>query len=79
MNKNIELSPEDILLLVNASGALRALRTPFRAKCIKESIGIPVSTWVYVDAVYSSHLFKIGYRINGDLHPYNHFQISINY
>lgn len=79
MIEQIEFGSEDMLYLVNPTGLLRTLRTPFRALCIKESIGIPVGTWAFVDAVYSSRLFMIAYQINGNLHPYNHFQITINF
>ena len=79
MNEHIEHATDDELYLINPIGLLRALRTPFRALCIKESIGIPIGTWAFVDAVYSSRLFMIGYQINGNLHPYNHFQITINF
>lgn len=67
------------LLLVNPHGKLRVLYTPFRVLCIKESNGIPINTWVYVEAVFMHRLYKIGYLINGNLHPYNHFQITISY
>ncbi|MFN3299386.1 MAG: hypothetical protein ACK41Z_04255 [Sediminibacterium sp.] len=79
MKEQIEFGSEDMLYLVNPTGLLRTLRTPFRALCIKESIGIPVGTWAFVDAVYSSREFKIAYQINGYFHAYNHFQITINF
>ena len=67
------------LLLINKDGKLRALYTPFRVLCIKESHGLPVNTWVYVEAVFQHHQFTIGYLIHGNIHPYNHFQINISY
>ncbi len=79
MNEQIEYASDDELYLVNPIGLLRSLRTPIRARCIKESIGIPINTWVYIDAIYTSQLFKIGYLINGNIHPYNHFQINISF
>ena len=79
MNYKIDHVSEGVLYLINATGKLRALYTPFRVRCTKESIGIPVNTWVFVDAVYINDLFKIGYLINNNVHPYNHFQITISF
>jgi hypothetical protein len=67
------------LLLINPKGRLRILYTPFRALCIKESSDIPINTWVYVEAVFVHNQYKIGYLINGNIHPYSSFQINISY
>lgn len=67
------------LLLINPNGKLRILYTPFRVICIKESLGLPLNTWVYVEAIFYHSQFKIGYLIHGNIHPYNHFQITISY
>lgn len=74
-----ELSTEAVLCMVKTSGKLLELRTPFRALCIRECIGIPINTWVYVDGIYAVHAFRIGFLVNGSIQPYNHFQISITF
>ena len=79
MENDYEYQHENALYLINPKGTLRKLFIPIRAQCIKESIGIPINTWIYIDAVYANKIFKIGFLINGSIHPYNHFQIFISF
>ena len=79
MNDKPEYEIQRVMLLINSIGKLRVLYLPFRVRCIRESRGIPVGTWVYVDAVYADQMFRIAYLIQGSSHPYNNFQITITF
>lgn len=81
MSENIQLRPvsDGVLLLINPQGKLRFLFTPFRVLCLRTSNGIPANTWVYVDAVFSHPEYRIGFMIQGNIHPYNQFQITVKF
>ncbi|MCA6440864.1 MAG: hypothetical protein IM581_13105 [Chitinophagaceae bacterium] len=81
MSDIIQLKPvsDGVLLLINPEGKLRYLYTPFRVLCMQASFGVPANTWVYVDAVYSHPQYRIGFLIQGNIHPYNQFQIKVNF
>lgn len=81
MSENMQLKPvsDGVLLLINQHGKLRYLYTPFRVLCIQASLEVPVNTWVYVDAVYSHPKYRIGFLIQGNIHPYDQFLITINF
>ena len=70
---------DGVLLLINPQGKLRYLYTPFRVLCIQASFRVPANTWVYVEAVYSHPQYRIGFLIQGNVHPYNQFLITVKF
>lgn len=68
------------LYLINLKGELKALYTPFRVLCIKDTETIKKGTTVYVEAVCPyPPLYVLAYLVNGKVFPYNYFLIQINF
>lgn len=81
MSDIMQLKPvsDGVLLLINPQGKLRYLYAPFRVLCVQASFGVPANTWVYVDAVYSHQQYRIGFLIQGNIHPYDQFLITVKF
>ncbi|WP_018611550.1 hypothetical protein [Segetibacter koreensis] len=69
----------NVLLIVNVTGQIRLLYTPFRVLCIAASGRIPLNTWVYVEEVWSDNQDKLQYVIFGQVYSYKFFQIPIKF
>ena len=67
------------IAVINPSGKMRRLYTPFMVKCISTIDNIQVNSFVYVDEVYKDPHELITYKICGNVYPYSYFRISINY
>ena len=69
----------NVLLVVNVSGQIRLLYTPFRVLCIVASGRIPLNTWVYVEEIWSNDKDELQYVIFGNAHSYKSFYLPIKF
>ena len=69
----------NVLLVVNVSGQIRLLYTPFRVLCIVASGRIPLNTWVYVEEIWSNDKDELQYVIFGNAHSYKFFCLPIKF
>ena len=69
----------NVLLVVNVSGQIRLLYTPFRVLCIVASGRIPLSTWVYVEEIWSNDKDELQYVIFSQAHSYKFFCLPIKF
>jgi hypothetical protein len=67
------------IAVINPSGKIRRLYTPFMVKCISKIDDIHENCSVYVDEVFKDPDEMIVYKIGGNLYPYSSFRISINF
>ena len=67
------------LLVINPSGVMRKLYTPFRVKCVEQTENIPPESWVIVDEVIEDIAEKLLYKIQGRKIAYYYFQIEIKF
>ena len=67
------------ILLINPSGKIRRLYTPFMVKC-KESVNQLIqNSFLYVDEVFSDPDELLLYKIGGNIYTFKHFEITINF
>jgi hypothetical protein len=69
----------NVLLVVNVSGQIRLLYTPFRVLCIVASGRIPLNTWVYVEEIWSNDRDELQYLIFNQAHSYKFFCLPIKF
>jgi hypothetical protein len=67
------------IAVINPSGKMRRLYTPFIVKCIDSIDEIQENSSVYVDQVFKDPDDLLTYLIGGNLYPYSNFRISINF
>ena len=67
------------IAVINPSGKIRRLYTPFMAKCISKIDDIQENSSVYVDQVFKDPDDLLTYMIGGNLFPYSNFSISANF
>ncbi len=67
------------IAVINQSGKLRRLYTPFIVKCINSIDDIQENSCVYVDEVFKDPDDLLLYKIGGNIYSYDHFTIKINY
>src|SRR3712207_9190320 len=61
-NMHYQYYNRNVLLVVNVSGQIRLLYTPFRVLCIVASGRIPLNTLVYVEEIWSNDKDELQYR-----------------
>ena len=64
------------IAVINQSGKMRRLYTPFLVKCVVGVDGIYQNSTVYVDEVYPDPDEKLLYLIAGNLYAYDNFVIK---
>ena len=79
LNKSPNHQEEYILTVITDKGHLRALQVPFQVKCLKDLVNCKNGSYVYVEAIAGHHQCILIYRILGNWHPYNLFQIKIRF
>ena len=67
------------IAVINQSGKLRRLYTPFMVKCVKSIDDIQVNSFVYVDEVFKDPDDLLLYKIGGNIYGFTNFEIKINY
>lgn len=67
------------VLVVNDKGKIRQVFTPFKVQCMEAIEHIPLSSIVYVEAVFMHKQYVLLYFINQRLFPYHHFRIQVNW
>lgn len=67
------------IAVINPSGKMRRLYTPFMVKCITTIDDIHENSSVYVDQVFKDPDNLLSYMIGGNLYPYSNFRISIKF
>ena len=67
------------IAVINQSGKMRRLYTPFMVKCITTIDDIYENSSVYVDQVFKDPDNLLSYMIGGNLYPYSNFRISIKF
>ena len=67
------------ILVINPTGKIRRLYTPFRVQCIAPADSIQINTTLFVDEVFEDQDDLLLFKINGNLYPYTYFAISINF
>jgi hypothetical protein len=67
------------IAVINQSGKMRRLYTPFMVKCITTIDDIHENSSVYVDQVFKDPDNLLSYMIGGNLYPYSNFRISIKF
>ncbi len=67
------------MAVINQSGKLRRLYTPFMVKCVKSIDDIQVNSFVYVDEVFKDPDDLLLYKIGGNIYGFTNFEIKINY
>ena len=78
-NKNILFYDSYSVLLLNPSGRIRRLYTPFKVNCISSIENLRINAILYVDEVFEDPDDILLYKINGNLYAYKHFNIHINF
>ena len=63
------------VLIINKSGKLRRLYTPFKVQCIRETGTIKANTGIYIDEVAEDKNGCLVYIIGGYAHSYRDFII----
>jgi|GEM_PF-2038533 len=79
LKKSTHHQEEYSLTIVTGKGYLRTLQAPFQVKCIKDLFNCKNGSYVYVDAVAGHHHCILIYRVLGNWHPYDLFQIKIKF
>ena len=70
------------ILVINPKGRMRKLYCPFRVYPIANSAKPAMfakSHWVYVQEVHQDKIERLLFLINGKLHPYHEFFITIKF
>ena len=67
------------LAVINQSGEIRRLFTPFMVNCIKSIDDIEINSTVYVDQVFDDPVHLLNYLIGGKIYNYSNFRITINF
>lgn len=67
------------LLVINATGKIRTVHTPFRVVCIKPTEHIPLNAWVYVEEVHSGEQSELYFLIYGRQLPHSYFRLPLQF
>jgi len=67
------------IVVINPSGKLRRLYTPFLVKCIKRIDDVQEYTCIYVDEVFKNQQEIVFYKIGGKIYNYKYFSIQISF
>ena len=67
------------ILVINSTGRVRRIYTPFRVRCTNKIDDLEVNTSCFVDEVLEDEDEKLLYLITGNLYPFNHFSITIKF
>lgn len=67
------------ILVVNPSGKIRKLYTPFRVKCIESTGNIKEGTTVHVEEVYNTKADELIFMVQGASLSFKHFHIDIKF
>ena len=78
-NVHYQYYNSNVLLVVNVSGQIRLLYTPFRVLCIVVSGRIPLNTGVYVEEIWSNDKDELQYVIFSQAHSYKFFCLPIRF
>lgn len=65
------------ILVVNPTGQMRQLFTPFKVQVIEETSLLKRGTWVWVEEINPHPEFKLIYRIGYHWWPYYCFRLSV--
>lgn len=68
-----------MLLIVNKTGAIRTLYTPFRVRCVEATGRIPQNATVYVEEVYHDGRDELQYMVLGKVYHHKHFHLISNF
>lgn len=79
LNQDIKFFDSYTILVINDKGRIRRLYTPFRVMCLVLQYQFSVFSTLYVDEVFEDPDDLLLYKINGNLYPYYHFSIKINF
>lgn len=63
------------ILVINPSGEMRRLYTPFLVKCINSIGNIQVNSCLYVNEVIKDQENNMRYKIGNNIYPYSDFKI----
>jgi hypothetical protein len=67
------------LIVVNPSGEIKQIYTPFLAKCTQGSEIIHKNSMVYVEQIFEDPTHKMVYLIGSRLYAFSNFSIIIDY
>lgn len=67
------------ILVINQTGKLRKLYTPFRAECRQAVENLKQGTKVHVEEVQNTHKDELLFIINGRCYLHSYFIITINF
>lgn len=68
------------ILVINRSGQIRKLYTPFRVLCIKTvAHSLMKGAWVFVDEVKETSKNELVFVVAGQQFSHSHFRIQINF
>lgn len=67
------------VVVINRTGRIRRLYTPFKVLCTEGVDDLHQNTSLFVDEVFEDPDDFLLYKINGNLYPYYHFTIKINF
>lgn len=78
-NKMVQYYDNYSILIINQQKKLRRIYVPFRVICIHPIEQIQINAWLYVDEVIEDEDDLLLYKIGGNLYPYAHFTIIVNF
>ena len=67
------------VLVINRTGRMRRLYTPFKVFCTESVDDLHQNTSLFVDEVFEDPDDLLLYKINGNLYAYKHFTIQIKF
>jgi len=67
------------VLVINGTGRIRRLYTPFKVLCTKAVDDLHQNTSLFVDEVFEDPDDLLLYKINGNLYAYKYFTIQIKF
>lgn len=76
---NIFYCDSHSILVLNPTGELRILFTPFRVTCIIKHQNIHENSVLFVDEVFEDKKELLLYKINGSYYPFSNFKIDIKF
>ncbi len=65
------------ILVINPTGQMRQLFTPFKVQVIHETSILICGTCVWVEEIKPHHELKLIYRIGNNWWPYNSFRLTV--
>jgi hypothetical protein len=70
---------QNCLMVVNSSGKMRQLFTPFLVEVIAPTSQLHVSSWVMVEEVQEHREHRIVYRVGRHWWPYSVFKLRVDF